>query len=357
MPSINVNNVKELVNNKSFEEVKPLLKELGIKLRYSGDLYLLFTDNDDTPLDLECNGLILEKDTNKIVCSVQNKFKNINQENPKKQIDELIDTYKHFDIEYCQDATRISLYNYNSVWCTSTSKKIDAKYSYWSDKSFDELFWETFDERDLDSHDKDFTYTYLLKHIDNRIVVRHTQNSLEYIGRINNHTQHYDDNTVKLDNSTVLYPLDDNYFSDDTRGLVFRFYSNDSVFNYKYDFIDYSKLKDIRGNVPSIRMRYLELLSQPDKMNLLYCFYNEHSFLFQSIQHQISRLYYNIHALYIESHVKHTIVVYEHHPFFKTLRQLHGHYKNYNTPITMDIVIDKVSSLDKMVIKNLLNWV
>ena len=71
----------------------------------------------------------------------------------------------------------------------------------------------------------------------------------------------------------------------------------------------------------------------------------------------MNNLYKQIHQTYIDSHIKHNILITDNHPFFQTLRQLHGHYKKHNTPITLNIVKEKVDSLNRHVLKKFLNWV
>ena len=40
----------------------------------TSDLFLLFNRKEETDIQKECNGLILEKDTNNVVCACQNVF-------------------------------------------------------------------------------------------------------------------------------------------------------------------------------------------------------------------------------------------------------------------------------------------
>ena len=363
---VNISNVKNKIDGKSFEEVKDIMeKENGIRVRElnndeSKDLYLLISDNIDTDLAIECNGIIMEKNTNNIVCVPQPKLLpfSSNLVNGKMRL------------EYCEDATRISLYSYKNVWYTATTKCIDAKFSFWSsEKTFDEMFWETFDKSFLDILDSEFTYTFLLVHKENRIVVKHQYNNLIYINRINNKTQIEDYTNLfykegpkrtirrpKTIQSIVSDNLED-YFLPNKRGVIVKVLNGNSWVSYQYDFQEYNRVKQIRGNTPLIRMRYLELLETPELLIELENYYSEYTMLFTLIKHQLSNLYKQIHQLYFYSHVKHTVTVEETNPFFRTLKQLHYTYKTENTPITLELVQMKVNSLDKNIIKTLLNWV
>lgn len=378
MPFINVTEIQKLVNGQSFEQVQQIMKENNIKIRQlntddSKNLYLLISKNDNInkPLSLQCNGIILEKETNNIVCMSQNKFIDINHENNlgQQQIEELLSQSSYFTFEYCEDATRVSLYHYNGKWVTATTKCIDGKFSYWADKTFYELFWDNFDNSiELDTA---FTYVFILKHINNRIVVKHSKNELVFVCRINNSSFEEDFTNIaykmlstttlikqvdKVIGDTIQFPLEQ-YFIESKRGLLFKFVINDFFVTFKYDFDFYTRVKLIRGNVPLIRERYIELLGKPNELNDLRYFYNEHHLLFAYIDHNMNNIYKQIHQMYIDSHIKHKLLVTDNHQFFQTLRQLHGHYKKHNTPITLNIVKEKVDSLNRHVLKKFLNWV
>jgi len=307
------------------------------------------------------NGVILEKETNKVVCACQNKIIESNFDDIKCLVDG-----KQFTVEYCEDGTVVRLYNYNGHWYTATNKCINGKDSYWSSyKTFDEMFWEIFNPNYLDTLDPTKTYIFILLHKDNRIVVKHKYNSLVYVCNINNNTLVEDyANAFKNDNS-ILRPKHlecDNVRDIESllkqvnkfkRGLMVRV--DDKL--YKLDYKDYLQVKNVRGNVPQIRMRYLELLKDPETLRQLEACYEEYFFTFAVIRESLHRLAKSIYRTYIDSHVKHVIQVKEDHPYHRTLRQLHAQYKTSQKPITFDDVFSKIQSLDKNVIKTLLKWV
>lgn len=382
---VSIDNIEHLIkNSESFDKVKEIAIESGIQVRESTEdelknLYLLVANRETSelsPLQLECNGLILEKETNKIVCMSQNKFIHINNDDSQfNQIEDMKTRYNRFRMEYCEDGTVIRLYNYNDTWYTATTRCIDARKSYWSsDKTFNDMFWEIFNTSNytVDNLDKNHTYLFILIHKENRIVVNHKYNNLIYIGRINNETKQEDftnyfynedprrciRRTKNIDVSSVInYPLDDYYLSD-KRGVILKFFdaSNNSWKLCQYDFNHYTQIKEVRGNVPLIRMRYLELLEQPDKLQILETNYPEYKMTFAMIKHCMNKLYKEVHNLYYQSHIKHNITVEETHKLYRTLKQLHGQYKKQGTIITLEEVTKKVNSLDKNVIKTLIGW-
>jgi hypothetical protein len=373
---VNISEIENFVSGKTFDEIKTISEDSGIRVRelnndVSKNLYLLIGNDNTTPLQIQSNGIILEKDTNKVVCMCQNKF---NKVESYDQIENLKNNSSNFRMEYCEDGTVIRLYNYNGTWFTSTTKCIDAKYSYWSsEKTFNDMFWEVFNKSG--SHielDPEYTYLFILIHKENRIVVNHKYNNLIYINRIHNQTKVEDytnyfyntdpkrsiRRTKKIEVSGYInYPLDD-YFNPTKRGVILKFLNSQGNWNlYQYDFNNYSKIKEVRGNVPLIRMRYLELLNDQESLQILENNYKENMMVFAMIKHSMNNLYKDIHKLYFESHIKHNITVNEDHLFYRTLKQLHSQYKQNNTPITLEIVKTHINSLDKNVLKKFLNWV
>ena len=330
---------------------------------------------------------------------------------------------KHVQIEfeYCEDGTVIRLYNYKGMWMTSTTKCIDARHSYWShEKSFGHLFWELFDFNYLDLLDHKCTYFFILKHVDNRIVVKHDKSHLVYIHTIDNktneifndknmmcyndiekHSQHIEmisndlqDQTQSHSNDNsqdhsqdelydvypktivptiepmhyiesihVTVPNDITYeqleelYNPKKRGIIIKTVIDQSLQYYQYDYEMFRKIVSVRGNVPLVRMRYLELLNDQEKLLLLEQTYPEHMMVFTLIKHSLNNLYKQIHKLYIDSHVKHSITVENTHKFYQTLRQLHGEYKTKGHMITLDKVKEKVNSLEPFVIKKFIGWV
>lgn len=401
---ISINNIASIISQNShlnYDNLKSIFEEFGIEVREVrkqkisnengenelSDLYLLVSKEQVTPLQMECNGLILEKETNKVVCMCLNKFNkitNINAINQIETIENLKVQYPKLRMEYCEDGTVIRLYNRNTGfgwndrlnWFTATTKCIDARKSYWSsEKTFDDMFWEIFDKSRYNIADLNVncTYSFILLHRENRIVVNHRYNNLIYINSVHNETHeetftNYFFNkdpkrcirrTKQIDIiSGIHYPLDD-YYLPNKRGIILKFFDeiNNKWSLWQYDFQQYGSVKEIRGNVPSIRMRYLELLNEPEKLAILEKEYPENQMLFAMIKHCMNNLYKRVHKLYFESHVKHSLTVTDTDPLFRTLKQLHAGYKKKNIIVTFDAVIEKVNSLNPNIISKLVGWV
>jgi hypothetical protein len=368
---INMSEIKSIINNLPFEQVKNVTQELNISVKEKNnseqsDLYMLVgnkhASDADNIIQNQCNGLILEKGTNSVVSACYNKIVDMELED----FDTITSKSSVVKVEYCEDGTMIRLYNYKGKWYTATARCMDARDSIWASKqTFDELFWENFDASFLDTLNCAYTYVFLLLHIDNRIVVRHVKNELVYVSRIHNETSAIDEDysIPGFRRPVEIRGFDPNKFEEliifSKRGVMVKCYNkqNTSFMSYKIDFDQYKAMKHIRGNVPNIRMRFLELLNNGHELAQLEMYYSEHAFLFATIKHALMNLVTRVYDLYVESHIKHSIYVYEPHPYYRTLRQLHAQYKGSGNPITINDVEKKIFSLDKMVLKNLLGWI
>lgn len=344
-------------------KIKKTMNEEGVHVRETASLYLLAYDKaitgDFTQFQEESNGIVLEKGTNRIVCACNKKFVDIVDD--EKMVDIVEVDMDIASVEYCEEGTMIRLYNYEGVWYTATSRCIDARESIWSSKkSFDELFWEVFDKSLLEAMDVSYTYMFILLHTDNVIVIKHKKNELVYVSRVNNETLK-EDFEYCIEHENIRRPQKllnfdikklNTYYDQTKRGVLIR--TDKKV--YKIDFEMYNNIKLIRGNVPQLTMRYLELLPYPESLIQLEHYYPEQHFLFAVIKHQLANLVKNIYKLYRESHVKHTVLVGEGHEFYRTLKQLHAQYKTSGNFITVLDVENKVKNLDKYILKKFLKW-
>ena len=413
MSIIDVSDICQFVNENSFDKVRDFLEANDMCVKQNEDLYLLANNNNQyikreelllekvgpkpskkeecqkegqeegqeeikeecqiTNVKLnkfknQCNGLIFERSTNEIVCICQPKITEL--ECHTDAINLVKQNYNsNIRLEYCEDGTIIRLYNYNNTWYTATTKCIDANNSFWSSKkNFDTMFWEIFDSTLLPTLDKNFTYFFVLLHKENRIVVKHNVNMLVYISRIDNKSSKEDYGNVFLNvygikrikyiNVNEFLNTSEDYYNKFKRGIIIKIQDATTGYwdVYKYDFKMYTLIKSIRGNIPEIRMRYLELLKKPETLDLLEKFYSEHYFMFTFIKASLLKLVKTVYQMYVESHIKHTIEVKEDNLYYRTLRQLHAQYKTTNRSISFVDVQTKIYSLDKKIIKKFLEW-
>ena len=396
MFKVDISKVLEFVKDKSYNDIVKESENYGLCVKYSNDeqlknLFLLANKNETTEnkttenettenkttenettenettenkitendiINYEANGIIFEKGTNKVVAMCQNKLIDCDS-------DFIFKSGNVKRMEYCEDGTMIKLYNYNDTWYTSTTRCIDARKSYWtSTKSFNDLFFDVFDKNLLSTLDKHYTYVFVLLHKENRIVIRHKINMLVYISRINNET-YMEDYTQQFNNvygirrpKKINTNTNINDFHPFKRGILIKTLNKETnqLVSYKIDYDNYKNIKSLRGNIPDVRMRYLELLPYPELLQQFEKNYYEYKFMFNIIKGEMFNLVKMIYRLYVDSHIKHSIQVNDDNLYYKTLKQLHAQYKITNVPISFYEVQKKIFTMDKKIVKRLLMW-
>jgi hypothetical protein len=354
------------VANKTFQQVEDECKDRGILIKTTpeSDLYMLITDN---PVYPDVNGIILQKETNRIICACQNKFEDISS---AQDLNNLVNSSTPTRFEYCEDGTLIRLYHHNGVWQTATNRCINASDSFWASKSsFADLFWQVFDNKYLSSLNTNCTYLFILLHTENRIVVKHTKNMLVYVSRISNQSmaesfvnvfKDFQDSCIKrpayihMDSMKDLTPDGINkLFHPFKRGFIIKVGS----IVYKYDFEQYKLVKELRGNVPDIRYRYIQLLRQTEQsVKSFEYYYGEHYMEFFQLRRALRDVVKEIYNLYVDSHITHKVLVDENSTHWRTLKQLHAQYKQSGQPISYLDVHNKVINMDYFLLHSLLKW-
>ena len=164
------NHIKK-INNKKFPELS--------LFKYSKD-----KSNFETVDVRQARGIILNKENN-IICYSLNKFNN-RENKDHKYFDSI---WKECIIEEAIEGTQIRLYYYNNEWQVTTARTILAENSKWDYiKSFQQLFNDVSTHIDYNLLNKDYTYTFILKHIENRIISNIKKNELIHIHTRNNKT-------------------------------------------------------------------------------------------------------------------------------------------------------------------------
>jgi hypothetical protein len=314
---VNKNSVFEFIQNENFESLKLKCEneEFGIRLiDAEPKLFMLVNmgETAESDLQIQSNGLIFEKESGKLVCNNQNIFKKIS----KDEFSECLNKNENFNLEYVEDGTTLRLYFKETQWVTATNKCSDASKSFWSSsKSFDEMFWELFDEKLLKNLDKKNTYIFILKHRLNQRVIFHHKSELIFVSALSNvngfeNFNYFKNNEfrrvnkiptkfnikkeyngkVVLCSSEKYVPTDEkleelenlkddvsfyyfnnkflsslnnieNYSTNNKRGVLVKVFDkeNSTYKAYNIDFDKYNEIASIRGNSKTIQERYVEL--------------------------------------------------------------------------------------------------
>lgn len=170
-----------------FNKIKSFMVANNITCKEHGSLYLLmYSIKTDFKKSFTrcCRGIILEKNTNRIVCYPFDKFFNYG-ERFADQIDSQSATYLEK-----MDGSIIKLYYYNDQWNVATNGCIDARNAkvYNLERTFFDLFQDCQDQIHLDRLDINNTYIFELCHPESKTIVKHQIPKLYHIGTRSNMT-------------------------------------------------------------------------------------------------------------------------------------------------------------------------
>jgi len=320
---------KEFFNNNSIK----LIKDKDFSKLYL--LKYIKSDDDDVnrfnnPAIRQARGIILENETNKIICYGLDKFN-------KKP-----DT---FNISECQieeaiDGTQIRLYYYNNEWNVTTARCISAKKSKWNYvKTFYNLFEDVKHFIDYEKLNKKCTYTFIMRHIENRIINNVKRNELIHIHTRDNETLLEIDSDIGVEKpkqyvfenyEDFLKDLDQ--FDFETKGYVVQCKSD----RYMYHTKNYEEVKELKGNNLNSAYQYLELLNN-NNLDKYLEYFPESELKFNNVIRDIDEYCKEIHRLYLSKHVRKEQIQIP-NTYKDLLYKLHGKYLNERTIITLEVV-------------------
>jgi hypothetical protein len=329
----------------------------------------------------ECSGIILEKETNKIIHYTFKKcYDSFSKELSLKEIKdwaetevETEDTYPLDNIDGTEkvalffEGCLIKLYHYNGEWNVSTSKTLDASKSFWSSKrSFLELFKDSVEEsynieynEFLKSLNENYCYSYLLQHPENRMAINVKEPTLFIVNKINMET--LEEEIPELDNfivkKTVSEIMNDYENLEITQNyLVYKIVDNVIVDRVKILNKKFLDLKKKCGNHPNIGLRYLECIADNDeKINIKNCFpANQRTFT--EIDTKFHKTCKNIHDLYYKMYILKTKTEVP-DKYKKTIYQMHSRYRQLRKPITLTDVSDKLVTLPARTLAGLIEFI
>lgn len=355
--------IAEFVKGKTFEEVKVVAEENLLDVKEDGNLYMLSFNgksNVDNKFIREANGIIFEKETNKMVHHCFEKaydgvwdshfFRNCMLEGNTYNCDNFEDL--DYTVEHYTEGSLIRVYWYNDMWNVGSSRKINAAFSHWGNElSLKELFYEAMKIEDIDLNilDKSYCYSYIFQHPKLKICMDSNTIFCMMINKVNLDTFEEIRTTenYKIDKKISELVLDadridKNYFVFLDGGVRIKMISD-----------SYKDVQNLLGNHPSIKWSYLESI-QNGTDNLLRNHFKSSSDEFDIIDKRIRDNASMIHLAYMTKHVKkEQVEVYHKHE--RSLVQLHAIYRKHRKPITHDTVTDLLLGLKIKTLYWLLN--
>jgi hypothetical protein len=149
-----------------FEKSKEILIKKGLIVKEYDNLYLIKYDKfkcDMTDNDInKCRGLILEKNTNKLVCVPPPHSQNV-------QLFNDVPVEKTHYEEFVE-GTMINIFKWDGTLYLSTRSCLGGYNTFYSNKTFSTLFGEIIDLSKFDVIDDNMNLTFILQHPENIIV-------------------------------------------------------------------------------------------------------------------------------------------------------------------------------------------
>lgn len=349
----------------SFSDIKNKIQDLKLVLKENTDLglYIIkyikdcsFMDNEDVR---KCRGVVVSKENNKILCVPPTKSFELDK------FTDTINSQQHWNnvtVEEFIDGTMINYFYYKEQWVLSTRSKIGAQCNWYSEKTFNEMFKEATENLDLNKLNKEYFYTFVLQHPENRIVTKYTKADivLVSVGKVNedNSFEYLDIHDKSIVDCDITLPTvysfnDINEVKDKVntldymnQGFVLKTKVNGVSMRSKIRNEKYNYVKELRGNKNNLKDVFYELYQNdyhttylkyfPEEQNLFIDFENE----FLSL---VKNVFYSYKAYHIEKKVTDiNHIPYKHRPL---CYELHGQYKQYRSPITYNTVYTYLKQL------------
>lgn len=351
----------------SFNSLSLSTSQFNIKSKEGKPLKIVKYENNAKPVFSKddywnhyCRGLIVDVETDKIVCIPtpkgigNNHFKEVFYEQfevPGRTI----------SVEPLLDGTMINVYHYEDEWCLSTRSVIGAVCRWSSQKTFKTMFHEILGPNILDFYEqlsKDTCYTFVMRHKDNRVVSHVLENALylvdaHKIDHENKSPSKVDFRSLFPDSTSVGFKCIPQIYAGEEGLSVDAQYdrimeitgetlaSNDKYYNqgvavrinefrFNYKSPEYDRVKSLKGNSANplfiyVDQRYKGLLPEylkyfpeklkdyshyRDKVHIMtqelydfYCstFKQKTTNLKTDVPYQLKPLCYELHGLYLQN--------------------------------------------------------
>jgi hypothetical protein len=369
-------------NISTYDALVEHLKSDGIKIRVKEDKkypeFFVLCHDDNTvktsPIYHCTNGMILRKSDCVPVCYSFNKMEDNDvsdeekAQNIKFKIDPQLDL-SNARLEYALEGTLLRVWKYmdsntgEMTLMVSTKRCIDAIRSKWiSEKSFRELFMESMVAFNLhEIIQENYTYSFLLTHPENNMVVQYDRPVSYHIGTRNMSTFMEEDVVLEgvprvptqvVDasnvNQYVSYIFNNEIYNIEGYVIV-----DKNFRRQKFIAPSYQKAKDIYGNSNSKMYKFFNLRKNVHDLNEYLKLFPKDVAEFNSYEYNFYQIATQVHKLYVNKFVKRPkdengnqlmIPV----PFYlkKLVYGLHSDYKTHKVQTNLEKVFHKLADLD-----------
>ena len=327
-------------------------KKLGFKVNSYKNLRIVSYPYDKKPeynsqddiYKLYLKGAVIDINTNRVICLPPIKSLDISTESENQ--DGAI-------YQSLIDGTMINLFYHGDKWIISTRSEIGGYNKWTNKKSFRQMFDECC-ELDCDSLDKDMSYSFVMKHIENRNVSPVNNNELILV-EVYNFSEY---NVKKLEREE--YPelnciIHDIYTDREElmtlfQGPVIPYYIKGYTVKYdnlRYKWINpyFEEVRNLKINMNNHLLNYIELRRNGNLKKYLR-YYPEHNHLFNNYKEKLHDLSNDLFTTYKNVFVHKSIdkkeIPYHLNPL---VYDIHGRYLKTKIPTNWESVKDYIHTV------------
>ena len=326
---IKTNQVENYETLKSLLEVEPFNLKIKDDSDYS-NLFIIYNgdySNKELNIVNECNGIILEKSSLKIVCYSFNKCSD------EITVPEKLNKNNLY-IENSIEGTLVRYFYYNNEWILSTKKCINSKKSKWiSSKNFYELFQECLTDKNItEKLNPNYCYSFIITHPENNIVVNYTEPYLYHISTRDMLSMNEIEEDIGIFKLTKTLVPEDNIQNIiqsviNTKQLCYEglIFIDNNYNRWKLKNPYFNRAREVWGNTNNRLFRFIEIRKDINLLHEYFMYFPFDNNIFSNYEHRIKMLCSHILTIYVGKHIlKNNTKI----PFYlaKIIYKLHGDF-------------------------------
>lgn len=366
--SQNINSYDALVEHLKGDTIKIRVKED----RTYPDIFVLCHDEDTvktSPIYHCTNGLIARKRDCVPLCFSFNKMEDSQMSEDKTSF--VISPELNLDqvrLEYALEGTLIRVWKYvlegtsEPILMISTKRCIDAIRAKWiSEKNFRELFMESMIGFDFNALSVGYTYSFLLTHPENNMIVQYEKPASYHISTRNMSTMMEEDivlpNVQRVPTQSINRENCAQYINFLIQNPIFNiegYVIVDSTFKrQKFIAPSYEKAKELYGNTNSKMFKFFTLRKECEKLRDYMTIFPQDAEEFNRYEYNFYQIATQIHKLYVNKFVKrpkdengNMLMIPVPYYLKKVVYGLHSDYKTNKTQTNLEKVFHKLTNQD-----------
>lgn len=376
-------NLQKLISQPNFtvDDLKKVVTAKGLLIKkWNGRLLITYPNKDDQQRQIhkdssepifnkidfndalvrECRGIILASDSEtnddsdspqklNIVCYAMDKFDRAD-DFTEEQLQKFFADSEEF-VEELFDGSLVKMYYFQNQWVLSTNRCVEARRAKWNNyRSFYDMFQEATNDLNYDKLDKRCTYSFVLCHPENRIVVNYQTPNIIHVATRNLDTLEEVDVDIgiqkplklKMDYDTFVNRIKSNpYFMP---GYVLKTKEGRRIV---FECDNYKHVKQIKGNFRDPVYRYLQLKREDtNTFNQFVGYFPEYHW----IDSRLETLAREAHKCYLDFFVNRNKSKFINKDLWELMSELHTLFLRTKEPTSLKKVRQHLKSypLDKL---------